>query len=104
MQTASLGDIEVTVTMTPLLPGTNEVALQMRDAAGEPVEGLEAPVVRLVSGEVGFGEVELTNQGPGAYAGQALLSEPGTWDVQVSLKVTEFDNPVDTVEFVVEAS
>jgi copper transport protein len=102
VQTADLGDITVRVTMTPLLPGTNVVALEMSDAAGEPVEGLEAPVVRISSGDLDFGELELTNQGPGVYEGRGLLPEPGTWDVQVSLKVDEFTVPVDTVEFVVD--
>lgn len=103
VQTADLGDITVRVTMTPLLPGTNVVALEMSDAAGEPVEGLEAPVVRISSGDLDFGELELTNQGPGVYEGRGLLPEPGTWDVQVSLKVDEFTVPVDTVEFVIDA-
>lgn len=91
------------VTMTPLLPGTNEIALEMRDAAGEPGEGLEAPVVRLFSGDVDVGDVELTNQRPGICEGQALLSQPGAWDVEVSLRLSEFDNPVDIVDFVVDA-
>ena len=103
VQSASLGEVDVRVSMTPLIAGTNEIALEMT-GGGEPVEGLEAPVVSLESAGDSYGTVELTNVGPGLYEGSALLPVAGTWEVEVSLRLTEFENPVDTVEFVVDAS
>jgi copper transport protein len=41
--------------------------------------------------------VELRNLGPGLYSGDLVLPTSGTWEAQVSLRTTEFDNPVKTV-------
>ena len=71
----------------------------MTDAAGEPAEGYEAPRLSLTADDVDLGAVQLSSLGPGVYAGDVLLPTGGEWDVQVSLRTTEFDNPVQTVTF-----
>ena len=71
----------------------------MTDDAGEPAEGFAAPRLTLSTGEVDLGEVALTSLGPGIYAGDVVLPTAGAWKAQVSLRTTEFDNPVRTVEF-----
>ncbi len=59
--------------------------------------------VSLSTEEVDLGEVALTNQGPGVYAGDVVLPTGGDWKVQVSLRTTEFDNPVRSVVLEVPA-
>ena len=49
--------------------------------------------------DVDLGAVSLTNLGPGIYSGQVVLPTAGSWEVQVSLRTSEFDNPVRTVTF-----
>ena len=96
-----LGAVEVQATVTPLTRGPNAVRLELRDPTGEPFEGLEAPQARLSSGSVDLGAVTLVNEGPGVYTARVVLPSSGTWQLQVSLRTTEFDNPVTTLPLVV---
>lgn len=98
-----LDDVSAEVALDPLGIGPATLTLTMTDAAGEPTEGFEAPRVSLSTEEVDLGEVALTNQGPGIYAGEVVLPTGGDWKVQVSLRTTEFDNPVRTVVLEVPA-
>lgn len=98
-----LDDISAEVALDPLGIGPATLTLTMTDAAGEPTEGFEAPRVSLATEEVDLGEVALTNQGPGVYAGDVVLPTGGDWKVQVSLRTTEFDNPVRSVVLEVPA-
>jgi copper transport protein len=98
-QSLQLDDISAEVTLDPLGVGPSTVTLTMTDAAGEPVEGYEAPRLSLSTTDVDLGEVAVRNLGPGIYAGDLVLPTAGTWKVQVSLRTTKFDNPVRTVTF-----
>ncbi|PFG44748.1 copper transport protein [Isoptericola jiangsuensis] len=89
------------VTLTPLGVGPATVTITMTDDAGAPAEGYEAPRLALSSGDVDLGEVPVVSLGPGVYSGEVVVPTTGEWDVQVSLRTTEFDNPVRTVTFVV---
>ena len=71
----------------------------MTDDAGQPAEGFEAPRMSLSTEDVDLGAVSLTNLGPGIYSGEVVLPTAGTWEVQVSLRTSEFDDPVRTVTF-----
>jgi copper transport protein len=101
-RTTVLGDIEVRATVTPLTQGPNTVTLQLRSATGEPTEGVAPPVVRMSSDQVQLGTVPLTQAVAGTYTAQVVLPAPGTWRMQVSLRVSEFANPVATLDFTVE--
>ena len=103
VQTGMLGAYQVEATMAPLATGPNTVTVDTRDFAGEPFEGFEAPRVRLSSADLDLGEVPLSSIAPGIYAGEVVLPSAGTWQLQMSLRVTEFDNPVQTFEFVVDS-
>ena len=98
-----LDDISAEVALDPLGIGPATLTLTMTDPAGEPTEGFEAPRVSLSTEEVDLGEVALTNQGPGIYSGEVVLPTGGDWKVQVSLRTTEFDNPVRSVVLEVPA-
>lgn len=99
VQTGMLGDYQVEVTLEPLTTGPNTVTIDTRDAAGGAFEGFAAPQVRLASGDLDLGDVPLSSAAPGVYTGEVLVPKPGTWQLQVSLRVTEFENPVQTFEF-----
>lgn len=94
-----LGQISARVALDPPAVGPATLTITMTDALGEPAEGYEAPRLSLKSDEVDLGEVEVASLGPGVYAGEVVLPTGGEWEVQVSLRTTEFDNPVRTVTF-----
>ncbi len=100
-RTTTLGDVEVRATLTPLVRGSNTVTLRLTSATGEPTEGVSPPVVRLSSDRATLGAVPLRPVSPGLYTAQVMLPAVGTWRMQVSLRVSEFANPVDELEFVV---
>lgn len=94
-----LGQITARIALDPPAVGPATLTITMTDALGEPAEGYEAPRLSLTSDEVDLGEVEVASLGPGVYAGEVVLPTGGEWEVQVSLRTTEFDNPVRTVTF-----
>lgn len=94
-----LGQISARISLDPPAVGPATLTITMTDALGDPAEGYEAPRLSLKSGEVDLGEVEVASLGPGVYAGEVVLPTGGEWEVQVSLRTTEFDNPVRTVTF-----
>lgn len=92
-----LGEISAEVTVDPLAVGPATVTITMTDADGEPVEGYAAPRISLSTTDLDLGDVALRNLGPGTYAGDVVLPTGGEWEAQVSLRTTEFDNPVRTL-------
>jgi copper transport protein len=101
-RTTTLGDVRVEAGLAPLRRGSNTITLRLRTAAGEPTEGVAPPVVRLSSERAALGAVPLKQVSPGFYTAQVTLPAGGTWRMQVSLRVTEFANPVAELEFVVD--
>jgi copper transport protein len=94
-----LGQISARIALDPPAVGPATLTITMTDALGEPAEGYEAPRLSLASDEVDLGSVEVASLGPGVYAGDVVLPTGGEWTVQVSMRTTEFDNPVRTVTF-----
>ncbi|GAB2479899.1 copper resistance CopC/CopD family protein [Promicromonospora xylanilytica] len=94
-----LDDISAQVVLDPLAVGPATLTIEMTDQAGEPAEGYAAPQLSLTADEVDLGVVEVSSLGPGVYAGEVVLPTSGEWEVRVSLRTTEFDNPVGTVTF-----
>ncbi|GAB4086802.1 copper resistance CopC/CopD family protein [Myceligenerans cantabricum] len=98
-ESVQLDDISAQVVLDPLGVGPATLTVTLTDAAGAPTEGFEAPQLSLTSDEVDLGVVEVSSLGPGIYAGDVVVPTAGTWTVQLSLRTTEFDNPVETVTF-----
>jgi copper transport protein len=98
---AQLGAIRVRASIAPLAVGPATVTLHLTDVEDEPTEGFEAPRARLTSTDVDLGEIVLASTAPGTYAGDVVLPAAGTWQLQISLRTSEFDNPVATVELTV---
>jgi copper transport protein len=99
VESVVVGDLRVLATLTPGKQGPNTVTVQIQDQAGDPVDAFAAPEVSLASDEVDLGVVPVTPVGAGTYAAEAVIPAPGVWRVQVSLKASEFDNPVVTLSF-----
>lgn len=99
VHTATLGGIDVTATIAPHTTGPNTLTVELRDAEGQPTEGLEAPRVRLSGPDVDLGTIPLEATLPGTYTAQVVLPVAGDWQLQVSLRTSEFDNPVADLTF-----
>jgi copper transport protein len=99
VESVVVGDLRVLATLTPGEQGPNTVTVQIQDQAGDPVDAFAAPEVSLASDEVDLGVVPVTPVGAGTYAAEAVIPAPGVWRVQVSLKASEFENPVVTLSF-----
>ncbi|GAA1386936.1 copper resistance CopC/CopD family protein [Catellatospora chokoriensis] len=97
----TLGDIKVRASLTPLTRGPNTLTLRLSTPPGEPTEGVAPPVVRLSSDGATLGDIPLTQVSAGFYTAQVMLPVAGTWRMQVSLRVSQFANPVGELEFVV---
>ncbi len=94
-----LDGISAMVTLDPPTVGPTTVTIEMTDDAGVPAEGHEAPRISLSAAGLDLGAVVLTNLGPGIYSGDVVIPVAGTWEARVSLRTTEFDNPVRTIRF-----
>ena len=102
VQDGTAGSLQVLALMSPRQHGPNTLLVQLQDADGEPVEPPRTPVVELRSGDLDLGRVPLTNVDVGSYRAFVLLPQPGTWEVQVSVRESRFENPVTTVRFEVD--
>ena len=100
VQTTQLGtDAKVLATMTPARVGQNTVLVQLQDLSGEPLEPTQLPEISLRSDELDLGQVKTTSVAAGTFRADLVLPAAGTWQVQVSLRLSEFDNPVAVVTF-----
>ena len=104
---ATAGDLRVLAVMDPQRTGSNTLLVQVQDAAGEPYDPPSNPAVALrldaTEGTDGLdiGEVTLTPIGAGTYRGEVVVPRSGEWEVQVSIRLSRFDNPVTTVRLTV---
>ncbi|GAA4695691.1 copper resistance protein CopC [Nocardioides nanhaiensis] len=94
VEQATAGEYQVLASLSPGRQGPNTLLLQVQDATGEPLEVFSAPEVSVGNGEVDLGLVPLRPVGAGTYSAELVLPTAGEWEAQVSLRATEFDNPV----------
>ena len=79
--------ITVTTNPNPPMMGDIEIVIEVKDAAGKPVDGAAVSVVASMSG-MPMGDPlrgQATDQGNGRYSIKAPMSMSGTWDVTVRL-------------------
>ena len=60
--------------------------------------------MRVRSSGVDLGNLALTSSDAGTYRAEVVLPTAGTWRVQVSLRIDEFENPVASLSFRVPRS
>lgn len=94
---ATAGDLRVLAVMDPRRTGSNTLLVQVQDEAGEPYDPPVNPVVELRTEGLGIGVVTVTPIAAGTYRGEVVVPRAGDWEVQVSIRLSRFDNPVTTV-------
>ena len=94
---AAAGDLRVLAALDPRRTGTNTLLVQVQDSAGEPYDPPVNPVVSLRTEGLDIGDVTLRPVGAGTYRGEVVVPRPGEWEVQVSIRLSRFENPVTTV-------
>ena len=102
VQSATLGDVVVEAALAPQTTGSNVVTVELLSAQGGPAFGVESLQARMSSGQVDLGAIPLTFAAEGRYTAQVVLPSPGTWQLQVSVRRSEFVSPIAYLEFVVE--
>ena len=60
-------------------------------------------MVALRTDGLDIGEVTVTPVGAGTYRGEVVVPRAGEWEVQVSIRLSRFENPVTTVRLSVHA-
>jgi copper transport protein len=99
VQQSTLGDLRVFTLMTPRQRGANTIRVQVQDAEGEPVELERPPEVQVRTDGVDLGTVPVAPIAAGTWAADALLPQPGDWEVQVSVTRSRFESRVTTLHF-----
>lgn len=81
-----------------------QLTVQVQDSAGEPIELSDVPAVslRAVDGSTDLGSVPLQPTAAGTYRADVVFPTPGEWEVQISLPVDRFTNPVTALVLEVE--
>lgn len=76
-----------------------QLTVQVQDSTGEPIELSAVPTVSLsaVDGSSDLGTVPLQPVASGTYRADVVFPTLGEWEVQVSLPVDRFTNPVTTL-------
>lgn len=98
---AEAGDLRVLAVMDPRREGVNTLLVQVQDASGEPYDPPTNPVVDLGAEGFDLGTVAVRPIAAGTYRGEVVVPQAGEWEVQVSLPLSRFDNPVTTVTLTV---
>jgi copper transport protein len=104
VQDGSISDLEVYVLLSPRREGRTTLLVQLQDETGEPVVTDRAPDVQLRTSGLDLGSVPVQPTDAGTWSAEVLLPQPGTWEVQVGLRLSRFENPVTTVRFEVAAA
>jgi copper transport protein len=81
------------IVVAPARAGSNEIRLTLTDAAGQPLEPVETPTVELTEVEQGIGPLRpiVHPFGGGEYHVIADFPLAGTWEVEVDVRVSDFD-------------
>ena len=98
---AAAGDLRVLAALDPRRTGSNTLLVQVQDSAGEPFDPPVNPVVSLRTEGLDIGDVTVRPVGAGTYRGEVVVPRPGEWEVQVSIRLSRFENPVTTVTLTV---
>jgi copper transport protein len=93
--TRDIGPQELQLTVDPASAGPNTMHLYLLDrTTGAQFDGVQELTVQATQGEKGIGPLDLQarKSGPGHYTILAApLNAPGTWRLDVTMRVSEFD-------------
>jgi copper transport protein len=96
--------VKVVVHVDPVAVGRNAITFQVQDPAGDPVEPHGLPGLSASLGDLSLGDQAVTDVDSGTYRAEVLLPQSGSWDLQVSVRLSEFVNPVVSIKVPVPAS
>jgi methionine-rich copper-binding protein CopC len=97
-QTAELGqDGTATVSARHTDGRSYRLRLTLTGSDGAPLRPYAKPTVSVSNDDVDLGEVGLRRTGPGAYDADVVIPRAGEWSAAVSVRTSEFDNPVAVV-------
>jgi copper transport protein len=96
--------VKVVAVVEPAAVGKNTILFQVQDTAGNPIEPAAVPGFGASLGSLGLGDQAVTNVDSGTYRATVILPRAGTWAFQVSVRLSEFDNPVVTIRVPVPAA
>jgi copper transport protein len=100
--TADLGTAGTVRLTTQRTAGrTVAVTLQLLDADGAPLTPFAPPTLTIRNDDLSLGDAALTQDGPGRYRSELTVPTDGAWTANVSVRTTEFDNPVASVPFTI---
>lgn len=102
--TGQLQEVRVVAVVEPAGVGRNTVLLQIQDTSGNPLEPASLPGLTVSEGDLVLGDQAVTNVDSGTYRASVLIPKPGTWSFQVSVPLSEFENPVISVKVPVAAT
>ncbi|WP_104107933.1 copper resistance protein CopC [Nocardioides sp. 616] len=97
-RTLQLGGVEVEVLLTPGTSGGNTLVVSTVHTEGRSADQVGRPDVELRSSEFDLGAVPLRSDRPGKWEALVLLPRGGDWELQLGLRVGQFENPVTTLE------
>lgn len=95
----SAGSVNLTVRQHP--GEAVRLDIQLTDGEGRPLKPYAPPTATVANDDIGLGEVNLASVGPGHYRGTVTIPQAGAWSAQVSVRTSEFDNPVAVVPFTI---
>ncbi len=99
---AVAGNLKVLAVLDATPGRQRQLMVQVQDPSGEPVDLHARPEVSLRSADVDLGVVSVVPTGTGTYVANVNFPAAGEWTVQVSLRISEFENPVTTLTIDVE--
>jgi hypothetical protein len=98
--TAELGASgQVELTVTRATGRAVQLDLRLLDPAGQPLAAYAPPTLTVRNDELSLGEARLTGTALGSYRATVTIPTDGSWSAQVSVRTSEFDNPVAVVPF-----
>lgn len=99
---AVVDDLQVLAVLDATPGRQRQLLVQVQDVAGEPVDLRDRPEVSLRSDDIDLGTLPVRPIGAGTFLTTVTFPKPGEWEVQVSLRIDEFENPVTTLSVDVE--
>ncbi len=99
---ALVEEVQVLAVLDAVPGRQRQLTVQIQDLSGEPIDVVARPEVSLRSGDLDLGAVPVTPTGAGTFLATVTFPRPGEWEVQVSLRIDEFVNPVTTLTIQVD--
>ncbi|GAB3648056.1 copper resistance CopC/CopD family protein [Glycomyces tarimensis] len=98
-QRHDLGTGELSAVLAPGGTGPNTLTLELTDADGRPMEPLERPMVLASLPEQDFGPIttEASPDPDGGHRAELDLPLPGRWEIEIHVRLSEFEHHIATV-------